>query len=84
MGLRPFLSVLTETIKRAEIAANSDGHLSGLSTGLTGLNNLLGGMHKSDLIIIAGRPAMGKKQRSQQISPFTPPQPLAQANKLRL
>ena len=68
VGLRPFLSVLTETIKRAEIAANSDGHLSGLSTGLTGLNNLLGGMHKSDLIIIAGRPAMGKTALATNIA----------------
>ncbi len=68
VGLRPFLSVLTETIKQAEIAANSDGHLSGLSTGLTGLNNLLGGMHKSDLIIIAGRPAMGKTALATNIA----------------
>ena len=67
-GLRAFLSVLTETIKQAEIAANSDGHLSGLSTGLSGLNNLLGGMHKSDLIIIAGRPAMGKTALATNIA----------------
>ncbi len=68
VGLRPFLSVLTETIKQAEIAAKSDGHLSGLSTGLTGLNNLLGGMHRSDLIIIAGRPAMGKTALATNIA----------------
>ena len=67
-GLRPFLSVLTETIRQAEIAANSDGHLSGLSTGLTGLNNLLGGMHKSDLIILAGRPGMGKTALATNIA----------------
>ena len=67
-GLRPFLSVLTETIRQAEIAANSEGHLSGLSTGLTGLNNLLGGMHKSDLIILAGRPGMGKTALATNIA----------------
>ncbi|MBT5574103.1 replicative DNA helicase [Alphaproteobacteria bacterium] len=67
-GLRPFVSVLTETIRQAEIAANSDGHLSGLSTGLTGLNNLMGGMHKSDLIILAGRPGMGKTALATNIA----------------
>jgi replicative DNA helicase len=59
-GLRAFDSVMAATINQADIARKSDGHLSGTSTGLTDLNNLLGGFHRSDLIILAGRPAMGK------------------------
>ena len=59
-GLRSFDSVVTASVNQADIARKSDGHLSGASTGLTDLNNLLGGLHRSDLIILAGRPAMGK------------------------
>jgi replicative DNA helicase len=44
----------------AERALNSGGHLSGFTTGLEGLNTKIGGLHKSDLIIVAGRPGMGK------------------------
>lgn len=59
-GLRGFDSVTAAAINQAAIARKSDGGLSGYSTGLTDLNNLMGGMHRSDLIILAGRPAMGK------------------------
>ncbi|NCF49954.1 MAG: replicative DNA helicase [Bacteroidetes bacterium] len=59
-GLRGFDNVIAATINQANIARKSEGKLSGTSTGLTDLNNLLGGLHKSDLIILAGRPAMGK------------------------
>ena len=59
-GLRSFDSVISGSITQADLARKSDGHLSGSSTGLTDLNNLLGGLHKSDLIILAGRPGMGK------------------------
>src|SRR3954465_9360127 len=44
----------------AEKALNSGGHLSGFTTGLDALYAKIGGLHKSDLIIIAGRPGMGK------------------------
>ena len=47
-------------IEMAERALNSGGHLSGITTGLEGLNAKIGGLHKSDLIIVAGRPGMGK------------------------
>jgi replicative DNA helicase len=42
-----------------EFAKNPDG-LRGMSTGLSGLDNVLGGLHKSDLIIVAARPGVGK------------------------
>jgi replicative DNA helicase len=50
------------------LAAKNDGHLSGVSTGLTSLNNLLGGLQKSDLVILAGRPAMGKTALATNIA----------------
>src|SRR3546814_5700232 len=47
-------------VEMAERALNSGGHLSGITTGLEGLNSKIGGLHRSDLVILAGRPAMGK------------------------
>ena len=49
-----------DTLEMAERALNSGGHLSGFTTGLEGLNTKIGGLHPSDLVILAGRPAMGK------------------------
>jgi replicative DNA helicase len=47
-------------IELVEKALNSGGHISGKTTGLTDLNEKVGGLHDSDLIILAGRPGMGK------------------------
>ncbi|HXH00299.1 MAG TPA: replicative DNA helicase [Sphingomicrobium sp.] len=47
-------------LEQAERALNSGGHLSGVTTGLDGINSKIGGLHKSDLTILAGRPGMGK------------------------
>ena len=44
----------------ATIAMQNDQGLVGVPTGLTELDEKLGGLHKSDLIILAGRPSMGK------------------------
>ena len=52
----------------AERALNSGGHLSGITTGLESLNAKLGGMHRSDLIILAGRPGMGKTALATNIA----------------
>src|SRR3954471_13939890 len=49
-----------EALGMAERALNSGGHLSGFTTGLDSLNSKIGGLHPSDLIIVAGRPGMGK------------------------
>lgn len=51
---------LGESLKAAEYAMKAPDGLSGVTTGLVGMNNLLGGLHNSDLVILAGRPAMGK------------------------
>jgi replicative DNA helicase len=55
-------------VEMAERALNSGGHLSGVTTGLEGLNAKLGGLHRSDLLILAGRPAMGKTALATNIA----------------
>jgi replicative DNA helicase len=59
-GFRPFRSALTEATVAAEAAYHRAGQLTGVATGLFQLDQLLGGLHRSDLIILAGRPSMGK------------------------
>jgi len=51
---------LKETLDRTTIARKRDSHISGVSTGLIDFDKILGGMQNSDLIILAGRPSMGK------------------------
>ena len=48
------------SIRNAEAALNRGGGLTGITTGFTGLNSRIGGLQRSDLIIVAGRPGMGK------------------------
>ena len=56
-----------EALQLAEKALNSGGHLSGITTGLDSLNSKIGGLHKSDLVIVAGRPGMGKSSLATNI-----------------
>lgn len=65
---QPFSKVLIETIQRAKIATENEDEISGLSTGLLDLDNHLGGLQPSDLIIIAGRPGMGKTALATNIA----------------
>ena len=67
-GLRGFDTIVAASVNQADLARKNDGHLSGASTGLTDLNNLLGGLQRSDLIILAGRPAMGKTALATNIA----------------
>ena len=61
-GFMGFNVALKNAIDMANSAYQRDGHLSGLATGLTDLDNKMGGLQSSDLIILAGRPSMGKAQ----------------------
>ena len=58
--VKSFADAAIESIKNIELALNSGGHLSGITTGLDGVNTKIGGLHRSDLTILAGRPGMGK------------------------
>ncbi len=55
-------------ITAIEKALNSGGHISGKTTGITSINEKIGGLHDSDLIIVAGRPGMGKTALATNIA----------------
>jgi replicative DNA helicase len=59
-GFKPFVTALGSAILQAEAAFKRGGKTTGVSTGFIDLDKLLGGLHPSDLIILAGRPSMGK------------------------
>ncbi|MDD9878398.1 MAG: replicative DNA helicase [Magnetovibrio sp.] len=59
-GFQPFKDTIVKAIELAEAAHKRDGRLAGVGTGFRDLDRLLGGLHPSDLLILAGRPAMGK------------------------
>ncbi len=65
---KSFAEATRDALQTAERALNSGGHLSGLTTGLESLNAKIGGLHNSDLIIIAGRPGMGKSALGTNIA----------------
>ncbi len=64
----PLSEALQGALREAEIAYKADGQLSGLTTGITALDQVLSGLHHSDLIILAGRPAMGKTTLAMNIA----------------
>jgi replicative DNA helicase len=67
-GFRPFSTALTEAIVSAEAAFKRDGRTVGVASGFTDLDKKLGGLHPSDLIILAGRPSMGKTALATNIA----------------
>ncbi len=67
-GFIQFRDALEQARQMAENAYKRDGHLSGLSTGLRDLDLKLGGLQSSDLIVLAGRPGMGKTSLGTNIA----------------
>jgi len=67
-GFQGFNAALKAAITMAGEAYSRDGSLSGTSTGLTDLDRLMGGLQRSDLIILAARPAMGKTSLATNIA----------------
>ena len=63
-----FEYALKQTIEMAKSAYKNEDGIVGVPTGLTDLDSRLGGMHKQDLIIIAGRPSMGKTALATNIA----------------
>ena len=63
-----FNKALDQTIEMATLAMQNDQGIVGIPTGLRDLDNKLGGLHKSDLIILAGRPSMGKTALATNIA----------------
>ena len=67
-GFLTFERALTLAVHQAEKAFTTPGGVSGLPTGLRDLDNKTGGLHPSDLLIIAGRPGMGKTALATKIA----------------
>jgi replicative DNA helicase len=63
-----FADATRTSIKMIEQALNSGGHVSGTTTGFNSINEKTGGLHDSDLIILAGRPGMGKSSLATNIA----------------
>jgi replicative DNA helicase len=67
-GFERFTTVATRAVDMVAKAYQRDGKLSGVATGLTKLDQLMGGLQPSDLIILAGRPGMGKTALATNIA----------------
>lgn len=67
-GFQSFLQAVKSAVDVANAAWQRDGGLAGLSTGLVDLDKKLGGLHPSDLVILAGRPSMGKTSLATNIA----------------
>ena len=67
-GFVSFLKATTEAVQSALAAYQRDGGLAGISTGLADLDEKLGVLHPSDLLILAGRPSMGKTSLATNIA----------------
>ncbi|RYG93073.1 replicative DNA helicase [Loktanella sp. IMCC34160] len=67
-GFQSFLKAVTDAVNVANAAYQREGGLAGVSTGLIDMDKMLGGLHKSDLLILAGRPSMGKTSLATNIA----------------
>ncbi|MFY8163125.1 MAG: replicative DNA helicase [Brevundimonas sp.] len=67
-GFRPFKTFAESAVESAAAAYQRNGGLAGISTGLIDLDQKLGGLVNSDLIIVAGRPSMGKTALATNIA----------------
>ena len=67
-GFKAFGKAVTQSIEMATAAYQRDGKIAGISTGLMDLDGKLGGLHNSDLLILAGRPSMGKTSLATNIA----------------
>ncbi|YBV98004.1 replicative DNA helicase [Phyllobacteriaceae bacterium JZ32] len=67
-GFQSFNDAVKTAVDMANAAFMRDGHLSGISTGIHTLDARMGGLQPSDLIILAGRPGMGKTSLATNIA----------------
>jgi replicative DNA helicase len=66
-GFQRFAQAITTAVENAARAYERDGKLSGLASGLRDLDRMMGGLQPSDLIVLAGRPGMGKSSLATNI-----------------
>jgi replicative DNA helicase len=67
-GFQRFATALTTAVEMAAHAYQREGKLSGLATGLNDVDRMMGGLQRSDLLILAGRPGMGKTALATNIA----------------
>ncbi|MCE9507724.1 MAG: replicative DNA helicase [Alphaproteobacteria bacterium] len=67
-GFVAFRESLTRAIAQAQVAYQREGQVTGVTTGLIDIDKKLGGLQKSDLVILAGRPSMGKTALATNIA----------------
>ncbi|MGR3462229.1 MAG: replicative DNA helicase [Roseovarius sp.] len=67
-GFQSFLKAVKDAVDVANAAYQRDGGLAGLATELHDMDSKLGGLHRSDLLILAGRPSMGKTSLATNIA----------------
>src|SRR5205807_2282480 len=67
-GFQRFATALTTAVDMAARAYQRDGKLSGLATGLADIDRMMGGLQHSDLVILAGRPGMGKSALATNVA----------------
>jgi replicative DNA helicase len=67
-GFQSFLKAVKDAVDVANAAYQREGGLAGLATALDDMDQKLGGLHRSDLLILAGRPSMGKTSLATNIA----------------
>ena len=67
-GFESFTDAVKTAVDMANAAYMRDGHLSGIATGMRDLDRRMGGLQPSDLVILAGRPGMGKTSLATNIA----------------
>lgn len=67
-GFVPLKHILPGTIDRLDVLSHSDGDITGVSTGFNDMDEMTAGLQRGELIIIAGRPSMGKTTLAMNIA----------------
>jgi len=60
VGFKPLKKILPQTIDRLDELSNSDEEITGISTGFAEMDEITAGLQRGELIVVAGRPSMGK------------------------
>ncbi len=67
-GFKPIRTLLANAVTRIDELFNLKGHITGMSTGFADLDEMTSGLQRSDLIVVAGRPSMGKTTFAMNIA----------------
>jgi replicative DNA helicase len=67
-GFIALKEILPDTIDRLDVLSNTEGDITGIPTGYTGMDDKTAGLQRGDLIVVAGRPSMGKTTLAMNIA----------------